>query len=282
MKLLNKKNRVLLKEFIKTDFKLRYQQSVIGYLWSILYPLMYFAVLYLVFVQFLQFGAGTPHWPVAMLLGLVIWTFFDEATHRSLYTVVGHGGLLRKIDFEKPVLIFSEIAGAAINLGINLCVVLIFMIINGVRIDWHIIFVIPLAFQLLLITAGISFVVATLYVSFRDIEPIWNVLLQVGMYFTPIIYPISLLRGKSELVAKIDMLNPMAQIISDLRWAIIGPQVGPVNIGGTMVNAPSYPPAFQFILNPAIASIPYVFSVLIFILGYTIFTRHADNFAEVL
>jgi ABC-2 type transport system permease protein len=282
MKLLNKKNRVLLKEFIKTDFKLRYQQSVIGYLWSILYPLMYFAVLYLVFVQFLQFGAGVPHWPVAMLLGIVIWTFFDEATHRSLYTVVGHGGLLRKIDFDKPILVFSELAGAAINLGINLCVLIIFMLVNGVHISWHIIFVIPLAFQLLLITAGISFVVATIYVTFRDIEPIWNVLLQVGMYFTPIIYPLAMLRNKSQLIAKLDLLNPMAQIISDFRWAIIGPQVAPVEIGGQVITTANYPATFQFIINPVIASIPYVFSVVIFIFGYVIFRRNADNFAEVL
>jgi ABC-2 type transport system permease protein len=279
---MNKKNRVLLKEFIKTDFKLRYQQSVIGYLWSILYPLMYFAVLYLIFVQFLQFGEGVPHWPVAMLLGLVIWTFFDEATHRSLYTIVGHGGLLRKIDFDKPILIFSEIAGAAINLGINLCVVIIFMIINGVHISWHIVFVVPLAFQLLLITAGISFIVATLYVSFRDIEPIWNVLLQVGMYFTPIIYPLAMLRNKSELIARLDLLNPMAQIISDFRWAIIGPQPGLVPIGGQDIMTENYPAVFQFIATPAIAMIPYAFSVVVFIFGYLVFRHNADNFAEVL
>ena len=243
---------------------------MIGYLWSILYPIIYFTVLYVVFVLFLKMGAGTPHWPVAMLLGIVIWTFFDEATHRSLGTVVAHGGLLRKIDFDKPILVISELAGAAINFGINLCVILVFALINGVHINWTIIFVIPLIFELLLVTAGISFIVATIYVSFRDIEPIWNVLLQVGMFGSIIIYPFSYIYNTHQLITRILLLNPLAQIIGDIRWALLG------NLTG------DYPPVFQVIFNPLVLAIPYILSVAIFAFGYWIYNRQAADFAEVI
>ena len=89
MDLFSKKNRILLKELIKTDFKLRYQGSVIGYLWSILKPLMMFAIMYVVFVRFLPLGAGVPHWPVALLVGNVVWSFFSDQYGDGLYRDTG-------------------------------------------------------------------------------------------------------------------------------------------------------------------------------------------------
>ena len=266
----SKDNKVLLKEFVKTDFKLRYQQSVIGYLWSILYPLMYFTILYVVFAKFLRLGAGMPHWAVAMLFGTVVWTFFDEATHRCLSTVVGHGGLLRKVDFNKSILIAAELSGAAINFGINLVVILIFMIINGVQIHWTIIFIVPFILELVLVTAGISFILATMYVNFRDIEPIWNVLLQLGMFGSAIIYPFSYIYSMSPNIAKGILMNPLAQIIADMRWALLDP-------AGIV-----YPGTWQFISTPYFLIIPYALSIIIFIVGYFIYNKKAQDFAEVI
>lgn len=269
MNIFDKKNLVLLKEFIKTDFKLRYQESVIGYLWSVLRPLMLFAVMYMVFVRFLRFGQGVPHWAVAMLLGTVIWTFFNEATNRSLFSIVARGGLLRKINFPKVLVVFSEVAGALINFGINLVVVVIFMFANGVRLRLSIITIIPLSIELLLITTGISLILATIYVSFRDMSQIWEVLLQIGFYATPIIYPLSQLQSVSPKIAKLAMMNPVAQVIQDFRTAIIGG-------GGEYIQI------FQLIHNPIVALVPYLLSVVIFILGYWIFTSKADKFAEII
>lgn len=268
MNIFDKKNIILLKELIKTDFKLRYQGSIIGYFWSILRPLALFSVMYMVFVRFLRFGEEIPHWAVAMLLGTVIWTFFSEATNRSLFSIVNRGGLLRKINFPKILVIFSEVAGALINFAINLLVVIIFMLANGVRVRLSILAIIPLSFELLLFTTGVCLILATIYVSFRDMSQIWEVLLQLLFYATPIIYPLSQLRDANSEIAKISMLNPIAQIIQDFRAAIIGG-------GGEYVQS--------FYLNdsPLIALVPYFFSIFIFLFGYWFFISRADKFAEI-
>lgn len=106
MNFFSRRNQILLKELIKTDFKLRYQGSVIGYLWSILKPILLFLILYLVFVRFMRFGEAIPHFAVALLLGITIWNFFSEATNMGMLSIVSRGDLLRKVNFSKPVLIF--------------------------------------------------------------------------------------------------------------------------------------------------------------------------------
>ena len=132
MDFFSKKNRILLKELIKTDFKLRYQGSLVGYLWSILKPLMMFTIMYLVFVRFLRLGGNVPHFEVALLLANVIWGFFSEATAMGMVSIVTRGDLLRKLNFSKHIIVISAVAGAAINFSINLFVVLVFAILNGV------------------------------------------------------------------------------------------------------------------------------------------------------
>ena len=121
---------------VSTDFKLRYQQSILGYLWSVLKPLMLFAIMYLVFVRFLRFGADVPHFAVALLLGSVMWNFLAEATNGGMTSVVGHGDLLRKILFPKITVTIASIMSALINFGINLIVMIFFILINGVHISF--------------------------------------------------------------------------------------------------------------------------------------------------
>ena len=101
MKFFSKENKILLKEMVKTDFKLRYQGSLIGHLWSILKPLMLFTIMYLVFVQFLRFDDGTPHYAIGLLIGMVTWNFFSEATNMGMMSIVSRGDLLRKLNFSK-------------------------------------------------------------------------------------------------------------------------------------------------------------------------------------
>src|SRR5271156_6050434 len=92
-----KENRILISELVRTDFKLRYQGSVLGYAWSLLRPLLIFVILYIVFVKFLKLGNGVPHYPVYLLLGIVMWNFFVETTQQGLGSIVGRGDLIRKI-----------------------------------------------------------------------------------------------------------------------------------------------------------------------------------------
>ena len=112
MNFFSQKNRILLKELIKTDFKLRYQGSFIGYLWSILKPLMMFTIMYLVFVRFLRFDDGTPHYAVGLLLAMIFWGFFTEATNMGMLSIVSRGDLLRKLKFPKQTIVsYSQMHG---------------------------------------------------------------------------------------------------------------------------------------------------------------------------
>ena len=252
MNFFSQKNRILLKELIKTDFKLRYQGSFIGYLWSILKPLMMFTIMYLVFVRFLRFDDGTPHYAVGLLLAMIFWGFFTEATNMGMLSIVSRGDLLRKLNFPKQTIVISSVLGAAINFLINLVVVFVFALINHV----------------LLMAMGVAFILSALFVKYRDIGPIWEVVLQAGMYASPIIYSITyLLQRNQTFVAKVMMLNPIAQILQDMRHFIIDP-----------VN----PRGWDIINNKLIAFVPYAIPVVIFIIGFLVFNRNAKRFAEIL
>lgn len=268
MNLLKKENQILLREMIKTDFKLRYQGSFIGHLWSILKPLMLFTIMYLVFVQFLRFDDGTPHYAVGLLLGMVTWNFFTEATNMGMMSIVSRGDLLRKLNFSKEIIVFSSVAGAAINYAINLVVVLVFALISGVQFTWTSLIIFPLFVELVLLATGVAFILSSLFVRFRDIGPIWEVVLQAGLYATPIIYSLTFIiqRGQTN-VAKIMMLNPIAQIIQDLRHFLI--------FSGSMTIR-------DLISNPFIIVIPYLLPIVVFALGYIIFNKNAKRFAEIL
>jgi len=112
---LKRRNMILLRELVITDFKLRYQGSFLGYLWSLLRLLLLFAIMYLVFVYFLRFGEGIEHFAVSLLLGIVMWTFFSEATNQGMRAIIDRGDLLRKINFPKYILVISATISALIN-----------------------------------------------------------------------------------------------------------------------------------------------------------------------
>ncbi|BDM75160.1 ABC transporter permease [Lactococcus garvieae] len=269
MNFFNRRNQILLKELIKTDFKLRYQGSIIGYLWSILKPVMLFVIMYMVFVRFLRFGSAVPHFAVALLLALTLWNFFAETTNMGMLSIVSRGDLLRKINFSKQVVIFSVAANAMINLIISLFVVIIFALLNGVQMSWTVIWAVPLIFELLLFATGIAFILSTIFVRFRDLGPIWEVAMQAGLYGTPIIYPITQVSATHPTIAKILMMNPMAQIVQDMRYIL------------TFSNNTN-PTVWQMIDNPFIVVIPYIIPVIIFGLGLFIFTKNSKKFAEII
>ncbi len=214
---------ILLKQLVITDFKLRYKGSVLGYVWTLLKPLSLFVVMYIVFIHFLKFGAGEPHFAVALLLGIVFWNYFTEVTMNGMSAIVGKGDLMRKLNFPRYVIVVAGSFSAFINLVINLAVVLVLIVINGVDLSSRIFLMIPIVIELFAFSLGVAFLLAALFVKLRDINYIWELLLQVGFYATPIFYPISMITNVSLDAAKIALLNPMAQMIQDARYAVISP-----------------------------------------------------------
>jgi ABC-2 type transport system permease protein len=218
-KILSKQNRALLAELIRTDFKLRYQGSVLGYAWSLLRPLFMFVILYVVFVKAFPLGKGIPHYPVYLFIGIVLWNFFSEMTSQSLGSIVGRSDLIRKIRIPRWIIVFSSSISALINLGLNLLVLALFMVLNHVDILPSIIYLPFILAEVYLFALGVSLFLSAAFVKFRDLSYIWDVILQAGFYLAPILYPLSKITNIT--LQKVLLLNPMAQALQDARYAAI-------------------------------------------------------------
>ena len=167
---------VVFKELVKTNFKLRYQGSYLGVLWSVLQPLMLFAVMYVVFVKFLKFTDGTPTFPISLLCGTCLWQFFTESTSMGMRSIVDRGDLLRKIHFPNYIIVAATTMGSMISLAINLGVVILFGFFAHAHYTWRVITVIPSILQLYAISLGVALLLGSLYVYFRAIGHIWDVI----------------------------------------------------------------------------------------------------------
>ncbi|QQS21815.1 ABC transporter permease [Candidatus Saccharibacteria bacterium] len=224
MKLSNiasRKNRILLRELVVTDFKLRYQGSVLGYAWSVLKPLFLFVILYIVFEKFLRLGRDIEHFPVYLLLGVVLWGFFTEATIQGLQSIVSRGDLIRKINFPKYIIVISGTVSALINLAINMIVVFIFSLLNGVVITFDALLVFPLLIELYVFSLGIAFFLAAINTKYRDVGYLWEIFLQAAFYATPVLYPLQMVIKEAPAAAGWIMLNPVAQVIQDVRHVLV-------------------------------------------------------------
>jgi ABC-2 type transport system permease protein len=206
-----------------TDLKIRFFDSVLGYLWSLVRPLLFFGVLYAVFSQIVPAGAGVAHYPVMLLLGVVAYTFFSESTVQGVESLVTREPLLRKVQFPRLAIPTSVVLIASFDLVMNLVATLGLGIATGVELRWTW-FELPLLLGLLgAWAAGITMLLSVLFVRFRDIKPIWSVVAQMLFYLTPILYPIELVAERSETLARIAMCNPLAAINQQLRHAVVDP-----------------------------------------------------------
>lgn len=224
MRIISKTNRAILSEMIRTDFKLRYQNSVLGYLWSLLRPLLLSTILYIVFVKFLRVSGDVRHYASYLLLGIMSWTFFSEITSGCVGAVVAKGDLIRKISIPRYLTVLSASVSAVINFGLNFVVLAGIMIINGVEINVKLLPLVPLLLvELYVLSLGIAFFLSAAFVKYRDISFIWEVVMQMMFYLVPIIYPLSYVLDKYA-TGKYLLLNPVAQIIQDLRHILVTPQ----------------------------------------------------------
>jgi len=246
----------------RTDFKLRYFGSVLGYLWSLVRPLLLFGVLYLVFSVVFHAGRGVKHYPVYLLTSIILWTFFMETTGGCVQCLLAREGLLRKIRFPRLVIPMSVGLTALFNLGMNFIVVLGFALATGVepRLTW---FEVPLLVLIIAALAlGTGMLLSVLYVRFRDVQPIWDVASQVLFYISPIIYTAMTYPSS---VLRIAMINPIATILTQMNHAFINP--------GT-------PSAASYIGSPVRLLAPLGIIAAVGALGLWFFGREAPRIAE--
>lgn len=255
------KNLNLIKELAITDFKLRYQGSVLGYLWSLMKPIMLFLVMYFVFTRIFRVGNDIPHFPVYLLLGIVMWEFFTEVTTSSMAAIVAQGDLIRKVYFPRIVLVVARSMTALLTFTLNFVAILAFMLYSGVKPDWGILIFPLLVIELTILIMGISFFLSSLFVRFRDIGHIWDVAIRALFYATPILYPLSIVPDR---IAKIQMLNPVAQILQDARYLLITDEA---------IRAVDILPKYLLF-------VPYTLPFLVFVVGILVFEKSAAKFAE--
>lgn len=267
MKLSNvfsRRNRILLYELVVTDFKLRYQGSVLGYLWSLLKPLFMFAILYVVFGMLVKLGS-VEHYAVYLLLGIVLWTFFAEATSQGMSAIVSRGDIIRKINFPKYIIVLSTTISALVNLFLNLVIVGVLMVVNGVQLHMSTLMLPVYIVEIYIFALGLAFFLSALNVKYRDTGHIWEIIMQAAFYATPIIYPMAIVVAKSVFIAKLLILNPVAQAIQDARYSLITHESITVN---------------SLFHNGFYIVIPLAIVAVFFIFGTLYFKKHSKSFAE--
>lgn len=267
MKLSNvfsKRNRVLLRELVVTDFKLRYQGSVLGYAWSLLKPLFLFAIMYVVFGLLVKLGT-VEHYAVYLLFGIVLWNFFAEATNQGMTSIIARGDVIRKINFPKYIIVLSTTISALVNLVLNLVIVGILMAFNGVHLHTSVLMLPVFIIEIYVFSLGLAFFLSALNVKYRDTNHIWEIIMQAAFYGTPVIYPLTVVVQKSALAAKLLMLNPIAQAIQDARYSLVTHQSITV---------------WQVFHHAEYALVPFLLVIGVFIIGVMYFRKHSKNFAE--
>jgi ABC-2 type transport system permease protein len=245
-----------------TDFKKSYFGTVLGYVWSLARPLMLFGVLLAVFTQIFRVGSGVPHYEVMLLLSIVMFGFFQEATVGAVTSVVGREGIVRKTQFPRVVIPLAVVFTSLFNLALNLVAVVIFLFAFGVEPMWTWLLFPVVVAALLVFTIAVAMLVSALYVRFRDVAIIWTVLVTVLFYGTPILYPIEKVPGTAKDVI---LLNPLTPIFEQMRVWIIDP---------------SAPGAIEATDSFWQIAIPVALYFGICALGVWVFNREAPRIAE--
>jgi ABC-2 type transport system permease protein len=245
-----------------TDWKLRYYGSVLGYVWTLVRPFAFFGVIYVVFTEIADVGAGIPHYGVYILFSMVLFQFFGEATTSCVTSLVDRENLLRKMRFPRLVIPLSTVLTSLLNLGMTLCAVFLFAVSTGVYPDWGWL-QLPLLIALLAALAtGTGMLLSALFVRYRDVQPVWDVGSQILFYASPVLYVATMVPDDFE---RAYLFNPLATVLTQVRHAVIDP------------TAPS---AADVIGGGAWLLVPLAIVAFVLALGYWVFSREAPRIAE--
>jgi ABC-2 type transport system permease protein len=260
----------------RSEFKLKFFGSVLGYLWQVVRPLLLFGVLYVFFVIILKVdkapGAAGKFYGVQLLGSIVLFTFFGEATSGAVRSVVDRENLVRKIQFPRLAIPISVVLLALFNLGLNLVVVMIFALLSGVEpmLSW---LELPLIIAMLVVFAtGMAMLLSAMFVRFRDIQPIWEVFSQILFYASPVIIPVEKVRSEllghgpaKEFLYHVYTLNPLVTVFQQFRHAMVNHAV---------LSAGQVLGSWAALLEPL------AIVVALFVLGFWYFNRQAPHIAE--
>jgi ABC-2 type transport system permease protein len=254
----------LLRVLAVVDFKTKYADSILGYFWSLLKPLSYFLVLWVVFARVFRISSPIPHFALYLILGIVLYTFTIDGVGSAL-TSIGRGSpIIRRLSFPRIAIPISATVTALITFGVNLTAVVVFM--AGARVTpdmtW---FAIPLLFvELYAFVVGLGLLIAALFVRFRDIAQIWELIAQLLIFATPVMYPITILPHWAQVV---EYCNPLVQVMQDLRAVVVG-----TTSNGETVSSVVWGSGGRLI--------PIGVTLGVLVLGVVLFQRDAPRLAE--
>jgi ABC-2 type transport system permease protein len=244
-----------------TDFKLRFYGSVLGYAWTLARPFLFFGVIYFVFSEIAGLDANVKNYGVYILFALVLFQFFSEATNGSVRCLVARESLLRKMRFPRLVIPLSVVLTAIMNLGGTLVAVFVFAIATGVYPSWEWLELPVIVALVALFATGVGLLLSALFVRYRDIAPIWEVVTQMLFYCSPILYVATLVPAKYQ---EAFLMNPLASLLTEMRVAVVdGSAPHPWDLAGG-----------------GLLLIPAAVVALSVALGYYVFNRQAPRIAE--
>lgn len=245
-----------------SEFRRTYFNTALGYVWSICRPLLFFGVLLLVFTQVFRLGADVPFYPVLLLLNLVLFTFFQEATLGAVGSVVAQEAVVRKTQFPRLVIPLSVVLTAVFNLGPNLVVAFVFLLAFGVAPAWTWL-LLPVALLALLgITTAVATILAGLFPRFRDVALIWSVAVTALMYASPVLYPLTAVSDGLRTVLSFNPLSPIFGLVR--RWVVDPSAPGPAELAGGRLQL----------------LVPVAIYVLVCAFAVWVFRREAPRIAE--
>jgi ABC-2 type transport system permease protein len=253
---------VLTRTLAVAEFRLRYVESKLGYLWTIAHPLLFFAILYFVFTRVGRFQVGVEHYPVYLLTSVVLWMFFADATARSVGSMAKHGDVLRKLRVPHAMIPLSVVLTAFLDLCMNMLALLFFALVSGLepRLTW--LELVPLVLLLALFVTGLALILSSLFIRYRDVDQIWTLVRQALFYASPIFYVVTAL---PEDVQKPLAAQPLAAILTQARHALIDPGA---------------PTAADVLGGPVALLIPLAIVAAVFAFGVWIFRRESPGIAE--
>jgi ABC-2 type transport system permease protein len=249
---------------VSTEFKLKYADSVLGYVWSIARPLAYFTVIWVLLGGVFGRGAAMHNYPLYLLIGIVIVTYFVDAVGLQMRSIVERGGILRKIYFPRLIIALSATGTATVTFAVNVLAVIVFIAASRITPHASWLLIIPLLGELYLFLLGLGLILAMAYTRFRDIGQLWDLAAQLLFFALPVMYSLSLLGPRYQ---KIVVLNPVAQVMQDIRRIILGAELDPQTIAAVY--------GFR-----EARAIPAAIAVGIFVVGLVLFQKDAKNFAE--
>jgi lipopolysaccharide transport system permease protein len=236
-----------------SEFKLRYKNSILGYFWSLLEPMLMLLVLYVIFSNLMR--VQVKYYQLFLLLGIILWGFLSRATTIGMFSIVGKPSMVKKIYFPRDIFVISSCITALIMSIFESLIFIMFMIFFRVPVSINLVYVPIILLFLFVISFGLSLALSALNVFYRDVQFIWQVILQIGYFATPILYTIDVF---PQHLQKFVLLNPVARVLNSARDTIIY----------------SSPAKIEDLLYL------FVSSVVFLLVGYIIFSRLEPRFAE--